>query len=100
MDDVACRTVRDTYAGGTSDVHGQHTVPQLARMLSCRVNSCTPEPLSHTQVTDQPHTRTPSPMDDASCRTVTYTHVGGRPDMHGLDTAPQFVCMLYCRVIS
>ena len=55
---------------------------------------------SHTQVTDQPHTRTPRPMDDAACRTVKCTHECRRPVVHGQDTVPQFVRMLFCRVIS
>ena len=45
VDDAAFRTVRDTYVGGRPDVHGQDTVPQFVRMLSCRVSSCTHEPL-------------------------------------------------------
>ena len=45
-------------------------------------------------------TRTSSPVDDAAFRTVRYTYVGGRPDVHGQDTVPQFVRMLSCRVIS
>ena len=55
---------------------------------------------SHTQVTDQPHTRTPSDMDDAVCRTVRDTYVGGTPDVLGQDAVSEFVRMLSCRVIS
>ena len=38
MDDAAFRTVRVTYVGSRPEVHGQATMPQFVRMLSCRVS--------------------------------------------------------------